>query len=68
MKIALASPPATSKSSNHRGPRWNTAGSSTHFTSGQASFMINYRVENLDALLAALQAEEVKIGPTLRRP
>jgi hypothetical protein len=30
--------------------------------------MINYRVENLDALLAALQAEEVEIGPTLRRP
>jgi hypothetical protein len=35
----------------------------TYFTPGQASFMINYRVENLDSLLAALQSEGVEIDP-----
>jgi predicted enzyme related to lactoylglutathione lyase len=31
--------------------------SSTHFGPGQAQFMVNYRVDDLHALLAALRAE-----------
>lgn len=34
-----------------------------YFSPGRASFMINYRVENLDALLAALKQERVEVDP-----
>jgi len=37
--------------------------SSSYFDPSRASFMINYRVENLDALLEALRAEGVEIDP-----
>ena len=35
----------------------------TYFGPGAAPFMVNYRVENLDALLIALAAEGVTIDP-----
>jgi len=34
-----------------------------YFNPGKASFMINYRVDNLDAVLEALKAEGVTIDP-----
>ena len=34
-----------------------------YFSPGRASFMINYRVEDLDALLTALKQEGVEIDP-----
>jgi len=34
-----------------------------YFAPSHASFMINYRVDDLDALLAALKAEGVEIDP-----
>jgi predicted enzyme related to lactoylglutathione lyase len=34
-----------------------------YFDPGKSPFMINYRVENLDELLAALEAEGVEIEP-----
>lgn len=34
---------------------------STYFGPGPAGFMLNYRVENLDAVLDALEAEGVKV-------
>ena len=45
---------------------WNLAGKdSKWFSPSESSFMINYRVDNLDALLAQLQADGVPIhsGP-----
>jgi len=36
---------------------------SKYFDPSQAQFMMNYRVENLDALLEALRAEGVEIDP-----
>jgi predicted enzyme related to lactoylglutathione lyase len=33
------------------------ADDTTYMTPGSASFMVNFRVENLDALLSALRAE-----------
>jgi catechol 2,3-dioxygenase-like lactoylglutathione lyase family enzyme len=36
---------------------------STHFAPSTAPFMINYRVDDLDALLAALKAEGVEVDP-----
>jgi len=36
---------------------------SKYFDPSQSSFMINYRVENLDALLALLREEGVEIDP-----
>ena len=35
----------------------------TYFDPGKASFMVNFRVDDLDAVLAALAAEGVKIAP-----
>lgn len=37
--------------------------SSTYFDPSQAPFMVNYRVENLDALLEALRAEGCDVDP-----
>lgn len=34
-----------------------------YFEPGKASFMVNYRVDDLDALLAALREEGVEIDP-----
>ena len=34
----------------------------TYFGPGESAFMINYRVDDLDALLAKLQAEGVEIA------
>jgi predicted enzyme related to lactoylglutathione lyase len=45
---------------------WNVAaGDSTWFAPSEASFMINYRVDDLEALLAQLQADGIAIhkGP-----
>ena len=36
---------------------------SSYFDPSRANFMINYRVDNLDALLEALKAEGVEIDP-----
>jgi catechol 2,3-dioxygenase-like lactoylglutathione lyase family enzyme len=36
-------------------------GDTTYFDPGKATFMINYRVENLDALLAQLREEGVQV-------
>jgi predicted enzyme related to lactoylglutathione lyase len=36
---------------------------SKYFASSRASFMINYRVDDLDALLEALREEGVEIDP-----
>ena len=38
-----------------------TAADSAQFQPGQASFMINYRVENLDALVTALRQEGCQV-------
>jgi predicted enzyme related to lactoylglutathione lyase len=38
-------------------------GSTKYFDPSRASWMINYRVEDLDGLLAALKAEGVEIDP-----
>ena len=37
------------------------AADTDHFAPGQSSFMINYRVDDLHALLAALRAEGVQV-------
>ena len=43
---------------------WSTFPASTaYFGSGQATFMVNYIVDDLDALLDRLQKEGVKIDP-----
>jgi catechol 2,3-dioxygenase-like lactoylglutathione lyase family enzyme len=43
---------------------WSTFPSNTnYFGPGQATFMINYIVDNLDAMLERLQKEGVKIDP-----
>jgi predicted enzyme related to lactoylglutathione lyase len=49
----------------HRGTTvWALFEKSTkYFEPGRAPFMLNYRVDNLDALLEALQAEGVTIDP-----
>ncbi len=39
------------------------AADSKYFDPSRSSFMINYRVDNLDALLAALKEEGVEIDP-----
>jgi predicted enzyme related to lactoylglutathione lyase len=39
------------------------AADTTYFAPSQASFMINYRVENLDELLKLLASEGVEIDP-----
>lgn len=43
---------------------WSTFDQNSEcFGPGPQSFMVNYRVENLDAVLAALQAEGVTVCP-----
>jgi predicted enzyme related to lactoylglutathione lyase len=43
---------------------WSVFGrDSTYMEPGKASFMINYRVDDLDAVLAALRAEGVDVDP-----
>ncbi len=39
---------------------------SKYFDPSQSPFMINYRVENLDAVLAALKAEGVDVDPNVQ--
>ena len=39
-----------------------------YFNPSQSSFMINYRVDDLDALLAALKEEGVEIDPKREDP
>jgi predicted enzyme related to lactoylglutathione lyase len=43
---------------------WSIFGkNSKYFDPSRASFMINYRVDDLDALLEALRAEGVEVDP-----
>ena len=42
--------------------------STKYFQPSQSSFMINYRVDDLDALLAALKEEGVEIDPKREDP
>jgi predicted enzyme related to lactoylglutathione lyase len=37
----------------------------TYFAPGRASFMVNYRVSNLDAMLAQLRRAKVKVDPRI---
>ncbi len=39
-----------------------------YFNPSQSSFMVNYRVDDLDALLAALKEEGVEIDPKREDP
>ena len=40
---------------------WSIASADEQFAPSKASFMVNYRVENLDALLAQLREEGVQV-------